>query len=106
MQRTTSQKDDQRKQVCALLFRNTLGISDRFIRTVKSKSKGGFLSMDSRWKKPRSVVPGEIKTAMRNHISSIPAVGSHYCRTDSKINTSMGVKTVADLYNDFVMRKQ
>lgn len=40
-------------QVCQRFFTSTLGISDRFIRTVVSKDKDGFLEDELRGKKKR-----------------------------------------------------
>lgn len=95
-------KDGVRKQVCFLFFRNTLGISERFVRTVKSKDSDGHLDLDLRGKNKKSLVPIEIKTNMRNHLNSIPAVESHYARANSKKKYIEGGKTVTDLYNDYV----
>lgn len=92
----------QRKQVCFLYFRNTLGISERFVRTVKTKEKDGWLDVDLRGKNKHSVVPEEIKSGMRNHLSSIPAVDSHYTRANTQRKYIEGGKTVTDLYNDYV----
>lgn len=95
-------KNNERKQVCFLFFRGTLGVSERFIRTVKTKDKEGYLEPDFRGKDKHTNVPEQIKNDMRNHLSSIPAVESHYTRANTQKKYIEGGKTVSDLYNDYV----
>lgn len=95
-------KNDERKQVCFLFFRGTLGVSERFIRTVKRKDEDGFLAKDLRGKDKQPVVSEQIKIDMRNHLSLIPAVESHYTRANTQKKYIEGGKTINDLYNDYV----
>ncbi|XP_072395807.1 uncharacterized protein [Diabrotica undecimpunctata] len=96
------EKNNERKQVCFLFFRGTLGVSERFIRTVKTKDKGGYLETDLRGKGKHKNISEQIKNDMTHHLSSIPAVESHYTRANTQKKYIEGGKTVSDLYNDYV----
>lgn len=77
-------KNDEQKFVCRRFFTSTLGISDRYIRTALSKNRDGFLEEDQRGKTGHSTVSEEIKKSMREHLTSIPAVESHYTRANTQ----------------------
>ncbi|KAL4126685.1 hypothetical protein QTP88_010894 [Uroleucon formosanum] len=56
-------------QVCKTNFKNTLNITDRTIRTVRSKLQNGFLSEDLRGKhKNHKAIDSLIKDSVCNHI--------------------------------------
>lgn len=88
-------------QVCQRFFTSTLGISDRFIRTVVSKDKDGFLEDELRGKNKKSNVPEEVKQGIREHLSSIPAIESHYTRANTEKKYIDGSKTLTQLYRDY-----
>ncbi|XP_030759330.1 uncharacterized protein LOC115884790 [Sitophilus oryzae] len=95
-------KNDQKKRVCKTFFIATLGITNRCIRTVKSKIKNGTLGQDNRGKHANhKQVPEDIKDGIRAHISSIPAIESHYTRAHTEKTFIEGSKTIAQLYRDY-----
>lgn len=78
-------KNNSKIRVCKTFFINTLGISDRQIRTVKNKTDPqGFVSKDIRGKhlarKPTDPVLIE---SIKQHINSIPRIESHYLRAST-----------------------
>lgn len=97
------------------MFRKTLDISYRLIRTVSEKSFGGFLNEDERGKHDKHYSVDEtIKNNMRDYIKNIPKIESNYLRQqttreyiclffffffDEYID---GGKTIADLHRDYV----
>lgn len=95
--------NDVLAQVFQRFFISTLGISDRFIRTVVSKDNQGFLEGKFRGKnKKKSNVPEEIKQGIRAHLSSIPAIESYYTRANTEKKKYIdGSKTRTQLYRDF-----
>ncbi|XP_050516591.1 uncharacterized protein LOC126891457 [Diabrotica virgifera virgifera] len=95
-------KEDEPRQVCQKYFISTLGITERFIRTTASKQQDGFLESEKRGKIGKNKVPEEIKKDMHEHLSSIPAVESHYTRANTQKKYIDGGKTVMDLYRDYV----
>lgn len=77
--------NDKKMHVCKQFFVATLGITNRCIRTVKSKIKDGTLGQDNRGKLVNhNGVSEEIKNDIRAHISSIPAIESHYTRAHTE----------------------
>ncbi|XP_075225323.1 uncharacterized protein LOC142326614 isoform X1 [Lycorma delicatula] len=80
----------------------TLGITNRCIHTVISKSTGGFLGDDCRGKhNNKGQVAEEIKYDIRAHISLIPKIESHNIRANSDKLYIEGDKTIAVLYWDY-----
>lgn len=94
-------KNGESVQVCKMFFMATLNVSDRCIRTVVSKSKQGFLDVEFRGKHLVAKVSDEIKSGIRNHISSIPTVESHYTRANTQRKYINGDKTLVQLYKDY-----
>lgn len=95
-------KNDKQVSVCFKFFRSTLGVSERFIRTVKAKNDGGFLEGEKRGIKPSNKLSQEITNGMREHLASIPAVESHYTRANTQRKFIAGGKNLSDLYRDYV----
>lgn len=96
-------KNNSKIRVCKTFFINTLGISDRQIRTVKNKTDPqGFVSKDIRGKhlarKPTDPVLIE---SIKQHINSIPRIESHYLRASTSKEYIGGDKTIMDLWRDF-----
>lgn len=95
--------DGSEKRVCKTMFKNTLDINDRTIRTVTQKSCGGFLSEDQRGKHNQHVsVDESVKNDIREHIKSIPKIESHYLRAQTSRNYIDGGKTISDLHRDYM----
>lgn len=95
-------KDDTKMRVCKQFFIATLGITNRCIRTVKSKIKNGTLGQDNRGKHDNhKEVCEDIKNGIRAHISSIPSIESHYTRAHTEKTYIEGSKTIAQLYRDY-----
>ncbi|KAJ8937978.1 hypothetical protein NQ314_011640 [Rhamnusium bicolor] len=95
-------KDGEKKRVCKVFFTSTLGITNRSIRTVLSKYKEGSLGSENRGKHNKhKVVPDDIKNGIREHISSIPKIESHYTRAHSEKVYIEGGKTITQLYRDY-----
>lgn len=90
-------------RVCKLYFVNTLGISDRTVRTVLEKSKEGVLENEKRGKhENHKRVDSCIISDIVNHINSIPRIESHYLRAQTCREYIDGGKTIADLHRDYV----
>lgn len=97
-----SEKNDKQILVCFKFFRSTLGVSERFVRTVKAKNDNGFLEGEERGFKPINKLPDEITNGMREHLASIPAVESHYIRANTQRQFIDGGKNISDVYRDYV----
>lgn len=93
-------------RVCKIFFKNTLAITDRFLRTVlekKGSSASGMIGLDCRGKHEKHrKTDAEVLKAIKEHINSIPRMESHYCRKDTKKEYIEGGRTIMDLYRDFV----
>jgi hypothetical protein len=90
--------DDERIRVCKTLFKATLDINDRPIRTVLAKKDvTGFVATDLRGKHDKHPT-AEVKN---NVLDSIPKIESHYLRAQTKRNYTEGSKSLADLYRDY-----
>ncbi|KAK3922741.1 Death-associated inhibitor of apoptosis 2 [Frankliniella fusca] len=92
----------KRIQVCRSTFLNTLGETDRFVRTVaenKAKSVTGITKDDSRGRHPppHAMKPSTIEH-VQNHIRSFPAYVSHYCRAQSNMLYLPSDLTVAKMH--------
>ncbi|XP_037876440.1 uncharacterized protein LOC119630598 [Bombyx mori] len=89
-------------RVCKVFFLNILDISDRVVRTVRSKTdEHGVLKTDFRGmtcnRKSDEVLISDIK----EFINSIPRTDSHYRRQSSIREYIDGSKTIVDLFRDF-----
>ncbi|XP_050500075.1 uncharacterized protein LOC126880315 [Diabrotica virgifera virgifera] len=90
-------------RVCKIFFKNTLGISDRPIRTVISKMDNkGIIDTEQRGKHGKHAkLNDSLLSAVRNHINGIPRIESHYLRQQTTREFIDGGKTVSDLYRDY-----
>ncbi|CAG9813604.1 unnamed protein product [Phaedon cochleariae] len=93
-------KDNQKLRVCKVFFISTLGITTRCIRSVISKRKEGHFE-DKRGRHGNQKQIPDLKDDIRNHISSIPKIDSHYTRAHSEKQYIEGGKTLTDLYRDY-----
>ncbi|XP_050673826.1 uncharacterized protein LOC126971565 isoform X1 [Leptidea sinapis] len=93
----------KKERVCKTYFLNTLGISDRQLRTVKAKiNETGFLATDQRGKHAnRKTIDESIIQDVKNHINAIPRIESHYLRASTSREFIDGCKTVKELWRDF-----
>jgi hypothetical protein len=96
-----------RVRVCKVFFVNTLAISNRWIRTVNTKERDGFLEEDFRGKhgQQRKLDP-EIHASVRAHINSIPRIESHYCRANTSREFIENSKSVADIHRDYKLSRE
>ncbi|XP_074040476.1 uncharacterized protein [Leptinotarsa decemlineata] len=84
-------------------FLKTLDISDRMIRTVKSKrDTEGFVQKDLRGKHYRHIKVDANIQDMRDHINSIPRIESHYLRAQTTRKYIDGSRTITEIYRDYV----
>lgn len=99
--------NNKKIRVCKEFFRNTLSISQRFIRTVtekKSLSQTGVLELDRRGKHDHHrKIPANIMKGIHEHIHSIPRMESHYCRKDTRKEYIEGGRSLMDLYRDYLI---
>lgn len=89
------------KQVCQKFFVATLGISQRFIRTVTSKlGKSGILEKEKRGGRRGKFLESDprIATVVNDHINRFQKVESHYCRKDSTRQYLHADLTVKKMY--------
>lgn len=90
-------------KVCKIFFKNTLGITDRPIRTVISKiDSRGILLEEKRGKHEKHrKISDELTEGVKNHINSIPRIESHFLRKQTTREYIDGGKNLTDLYNDY-----
>ncbi|CAG9834593.1 unnamed protein product [Diabrotica balteata] len=86
---------------------NTLGISDRPIRTVLGKlNQNGFLKLDLRGKHiNRKRVDPHIKQSVRDFIKDIPRVKSPLCKIKNDEEFIYSGKSLADIHRDYVQKQ-
>lgn len=66
-------------RVCKLFFSNTLSISNQSITTVEKEVENGIVTQDMRGKHDKhNKIDDQLKQAVRDHISSVPRIESHY----------------------------
>lgn len=94
----------ERVRVCKIFLINTLGITERTIRTVISAraSGTGIVVEDKRGKhgKQRKANEEVIKS-VRNHIDSIPRIESHYVRKYTTREFIDGGLSIAELHRHY-----
>lgn len=100
-----SDNNGSRVRVCKTFLINTLGITERAIRTVIAAKMSGIginAAEDKRGKHAnRNRTDEEILNSVRNHINSIPRVDSHYVRKDTKREFIDGGLTIADMHRHY-----
>lgn len=96
--------NDKKVRVCKTFLINTLGITERTIRTViQPKVSGtGIAPSDERGKhNNQKKIPEEILNSIRNHINSIPRIESHYIRKDTSREYIDGGLTIAEMHRHY-----
>ncbi|CAB3231933.1 unnamed protein product [Arctia plantaginis] len=96
----------EKVRVCKLFFKNTLGITDRPIRTVmfkRNKLAGTILAGDTRGKHSNHPkIDESIRSAIKTHIESITKIDSHYTRANTSKEFIDGSRTIAEVHKDYV----
>ncbi|KAL0830179.1 hypothetical protein ABMA28_003636 [Loxostege sticticalis] len=94
--------EGQSVRVCKTFFIKTLDISDRVIRTVKSKiDEHGVLAQDLRGQHSNHLrVDEQLLNDIKQFIDAIPRIESHYIRQYSTREYIDGGKTISDLFRD------
>ncbi|CAI6372474.1 unnamed protein product [Macrosiphum euphorbiae] len=92
------------------MFMNTLGISSRVIFTTTQKMCDVILEVDKRGKhgKHGLAISLEVKDNIRSHITSFPAIESHYCRSATSkkfIDGSLNISLMYKLYVEYCINQ-
>lgn len=99
----------EKKTVCRNFFMETLTITEALIRSslYRKKTEVGTMIPDFRGKHPKgNQVSSESLKIIHEHIASLPAKESHYCRKSSKklyLDETLSIAKMYDLYK--VMQK-
>lgn len=96
--------NDAKKRVCKQFFVNTLGISDRTVRTVKRKlDDNGFLEGDQRGKHSNRIntLERHRKEAVTEFIKKIPRTESHYLRAQTTKEYIDGSRSLSHIFKDY-----
>lgn len=96
-------KNEQKLRVCKTFLINTLGITERKIRTViQGKTETGMAPIDNRGKHSnhRKTNP-EVLASVRNHINSIPQIESHYVRSDTSREFIDRGLTISEIHRNY-----
>lgn len=98
------------KRTCKIFFINTLGISERVLRTVmqgRQKCITGMIPEDKRGKHSyHNNVDQEIVQSVRDHINSVPRIESHYTRANTSREFIDGGLTIKELYRNYVSNRE
>ncbi|XP_022831051.1 uncharacterized protein LOC111359686 [Spodoptera litura] len=96
-------------RTCNFFFINTLGISERTLRTViesRNSSSTGVTPEDKRGKHAHhNQVNPEIIQSVRDHINSVPRIESHYTRANTTREFIDGGLTVKELHRNYLSRR-
>lgn len=86
-------------RVCKTFFKSTLDITDSMIFTIQQKVKeNGIMLDDFRGKhQNHRKTDSALRTAIKNHINSIPRVESHYLRASTSRQYIDGSKTINNI---------
>lgn len=97
-------RNGERVKVCKTFFINTLSITPKVIRTVVAKYDGAtnIIDKDYRGLHKKHINQEPLKNDIRQFLSRIPKIQSHYCRTNTNKQYIEGGKTVASLHRDYV----
>lgn len=104
--------DGQEIRTCKTMFLNTFSITDMWIQTLfkkMSNSGTGTISNDIRGNRSRkNIIPEQIKQSIRNHISEMPLVDSHYVRSRSSkqyLDAELSLPILYKLFTEFMKEK-
>lgn len=95
-------------RVCKVFLMNTLGISEKTLRTViQAKVTGtGIIPEDGRGKHGKHAkVDEDLKKSVSDHINSIPRIESHYVRSDTTREFIDGGLSISELYRNYVKER-
>lgn len=94
------------KRTCKIFFINTLGISERTLRTViegRNSCSTGVIPDDKRGKHGHhNQTNPEIIQSIRDHIHSVPRIESHYTRANTTREFIDGGLTVKELHRNYI----
>lgn len=92
-----------RIRVCKTFLRNTLGITDRPIRTIITKKEEAlFVPEDGRGRhKNHAKLDDEIRQSVKDHINSIPRIESHYLRQNTSKEFIEGGLTISEMHRNY-----
>lgn len=95
--------DNTKIRVCKTFFINTLGITNKMIRTVRQKTNNcNSVEQDRRGKHNKHKrVDEDLKEDIIRFINSIPRIESHYLRASTSREFISGSKSITDLFKDF-----
>lgn len=96
--------DGQKIRVCKTFLINTLGITERSIRTViKSKASGMEIAPEDKRGKhgKHKKLDEEILKSVRDHIASIPRMESHHLRSYTPREFVDGGLTIAEMHRHY-----
>ncbi|CAG9771463.1 unnamed protein product [Ceutorhynchus assimilis] len=99
----------EKMRICKTFLINTLGISEKTLRTViYSKVSGnGVIVEDRRGKHNKhKKIDEEIINSVREHINSIPRVESHYVRSDTSREFIDGGLSIAEMHRNYSERRR
>ena len=97
-------KGDSKLTVCRKMFLNTVGISERQVRTVlKKKDRYGVLQNESRGRRTsyQAEKDAKMRQKIKDHINRFPRMESHYCRaktSDQFLSPTLTVSKMYELY--------
>lgn len=102
--RSSGLTTESRARVCKKMFRDTLGISDRQIRTAIDKtSETGVVEKERRGGRPKDLkTQDEIQRAeVKAHINQFPRMESHFCRQSTGyeyLSPDLNISTMYQMY--------
>lgn len=97
--------DGRRVRVCRKMFVNTLGISDKIMRTSLQKLQdSGVLEEENRGGRNKAVAENDRlwRDNILKHINRFPRVESHYCRESSSREYLNGDLSISRMYQMFL----
>ena len=99
-------KSGQKIRVCKEFYLFTLNISEKRVRNYHSTKNEmtGVPSDYRRGKTPSNAIDKSVKDKVREHISSIPRVESHYCRRESNKEYVAGNLSIQLCYEKYVAK--
>ena len=98
-------EDGTKMQVCKVMFLNTLGISDRQIRTTMSKiDAAGVLEKENPGGRHtiHKIRDNKVQVLVKAHINRFPKMESHYCRQKTQnqyLSPELTVTKMHELYS-------
>lgn len=95
-------------RVCKTFLINTLGISEKMMRTVINLkvSEQGIITEDRRGKhESHRKIDQQLTNSVFDHINSIPRIESHYVRKETNREFIDGGLTIAEMHRDYCERR-